>query len=591
MRFLVLFFYLATSLSVSAQVVPDPPIYPGQDRTYPFHGAAGSADTTAISKNDPSLVAWATGYQDLDYGVGVADNWKTPSKALGPAEGSAFSVVTLGRGGQITLTFAKPITDGAGFDFAVFENSFSDGFLELAWVEVSSDGVHFVRFPNLSYTYNTVGAFGATVDPTMIHGLAGKYRAGFGTPFDLSQLQVAYDAAIADTDIYFTAAYEASLETNFPFLDLSDIRYVRLIDIVGDATARDVDANVVDASGNEGAIIYDPFPTIGSAGFDLDAVAVLNQLDPTGTVQSITFPNIGNRRLADGSVTLSATATSGLPVSYVVMEGAAAVSGSILTLTGLGQVIIQATQAGDATYAPAAPLTQSFFVADELQHIFLLPVPNQTVDTVDVLIDVVSSSGLPVSLFIDSGPPDAAVTESTHLFTSGSVPGTVILRASLSSGESGGVTYAPAADVAVEFEIVAASSSKAARSFSQWQADNSITETHSFDSDQNGVSNLEEYAAGTNPKSASDRPSYLYEQPISGQDFTLELVLCARARIDLDLETSSDLSDSESWAVVIPEILSIQNNSAGARPTQTVRMRLPSNSEGKQFWRIVFKEK
>lgn len=590
MRFLVMFFHLAASLVASAQVVPDPPIYPGQDRTYPFHSAAGSADTTAISKNDPSLVAWATGYQDLSYGVGVADNWKTPSKALGPAEGSAFDIVTLGRGGQITLTFAKPITDGAGFDFAVFENSFSDGFLELAWVEVSSDGSHFVRFPNLSYTYNTVGPFGANVDPTMIHGLAGKYRAGYGTPFDLSQLQVAYDAAIADTDIYFTAAYEASLEANFPLLDLSDIRYVRLIDIVGDATARDIDGNVVDASGNEGAIIYDPFPTIGSAGFDLDAVGVLNQTDPS-VVQSITFPNIGNRRLTDGLVTLSANATSGLPVTYVVMEGPAAVSGSTLTLTGLGQVIIQATQAGDATYAPAVPLTQSFFVADELQHIFLLPVANQTVDAADVLIDVISSSGLPVSLFIDSGPPDAAVTESTHIFTSSSVPGTVILRASLSSGESGGVTYAPAADVAVEFEIVAAGSSKASRTFSEWQADNNITGTHGFDSDQNGISNLEEYAAGTNPKSASDRPSYLYEQPISGQDFTLELVLCARARIDLDLETSSDLSDAQSWAVVIPEILSIQNNSAGARPTQTVRMRLPSNSKGQQFWKIIFNEK
>ncbi|MFL2832178.1 MAG: hypothetical protein ACJ0BK_00995 [Coraliomargaritaceae bacterium] len=585
-----MFFHLAAPLVASAQVVPDPPIYPGQDRTYPFHSAAGSADTTAISKNDPSLVAWATGYQDLSYGVGVADNWKTPSKALGPAEGSAFDIVTLGRGGQITLTFAKPITDGAGFDFAVFENSFSDGFLELAWVEVSSDGSHFVRFPNLSYTYNTVGPFGANIDPTMIHGLAGKYRAGYGTPFDLSQLQVAYDAAIADTDIYFTAAYEALLEANFPFLDLSDIRYVRLIDIVGDATARDIDGNVVDASGNEGAIIYDPFPTIGSAGFDLDAVGVLNQTDPS-VVQSITFPNIGNRRLTDGLVTLSANATSGLPVTYVVMEGPAAVSGSTLTLTGLGQVIIQATQAGDVTYAPAVPLTQSFFVADELQHIFLLPVANQTVDAADVLIDVISSSGLPVSLFIDSGPPDAAVTESTHIFTSSSVPGTVILRASLSSGESGGVTYAPAADVAVEFEIVAAGSSKASRTFSEWQADNNITGTHGFDSDQNGISNLEEYAAGTNPKSASDRPSYLYEQPISGQDFTLELVLCARARIDLDLETSSDLSDAQSWAVVIPEILSIQNNSAGARPTQTVRMRLPSNSKGQQFWKFIFNEK
>jgi hypothetical protein len=584
MRFIVLFFHLAASLVASAQVVLDPPIYPGQDRTYPFHGAAGSTDTTAISKNDPSLVAWATGYQDLSYGVGVADNWKTPSKALGPAEGSAFDIVTLGRGGQITLTFAKPITDGAGFDFAVFENSFSDGFLELAWVEVSSDGSHFVRFPNLSYTYNTVGPFGATVDPTMIHGLAGKYRAGYGTPFDLSQLQVAYDAAIADTDIYFTAAYEASIEANFPFLNLSDIRYVRLIDIVGDATARDIDGNVVDASGNEGAIIYDPFPTIGSAGFDLDAVAVLNQLDPTAIVQSITFPNIGNRRLTDGLVTLSANATSGLPVTYVVMEGPAVVSGSTLTLTGLGQVIIQATQAGDATYAPAVPLSQSFFVADELQHIFIVPPSNQLVAATGVAFTAVSSSGLPVSLFVEEGPEDALVGELSHLFASGPVAGEVTLRAVQDGGIQSGITYAPADEVLVDFAIVAVNSEDAPLSFAGWQSLNGISGSASHDSDLDGQTDMEEYLAGTDPKRTDD---YVRYPLVAVEDaFVWTIRVDRRAQIDLAVESISDLSDVNGWTEWVPEVLEVVPASEVNGMCYEMRLRLPLDSQSSRFWRL-----
>ena len=79
------------------------------------------------------------------------------ASALGPADAYDFgtglpstsptTVVSLGDGGSITLTFAHPLSDGTGPDLAVFENAFNDTFLELAFVEVSSDGANFVRFP------------------------------------------------------------------------------------------------------------------------------------------------------------------------------------------------------------------------------------------------------------------------------------------------------------------------------------------------------------------------------------------------------------------------------------------------------------
>ncbi|RMF87051.1 MAG: PEP-CTERM sorting domain-containing protein [Planctomycetota bacterium] len=208
----------------------------------PYAPAAGQPGSTAIWKEDPAIVAWASGYLDYVPGTDVADSWKTPLKALGPAVGDSFDIVCLGRGGRITLTFDAPITDGPGWDFAVFENSFSDTFLELAYVEVSSNGVDFFRFENDSQTPSAVGAFGF-VDPTNIDGLAGKYRQGYGTPFDLSVL-----------------------DGVSPLLDTSAVRYVRLIDIVGDGS-------YLDTSGDA---IYDPYPTSGSAGFDLDAIGVAN---------------------------------------------------------------------------------------------------------------------------------------------------------------------------------------------------------------------------------------------------------------------------------------------------------------------------
>ncbi len=45
--------------------------------------------------------------------------------------------------------------------------------------------------------------------------------------------------------------------------------HVRLIDIVGDGSQTDT----------SGDLIYDPFPTIGSAGLDIDAVGVIHQAE------------------------------------------------------------------------------------------------------------------------------------------------------------------------------------------------------------------------------------------------------------------------------------------------------------------------
>jgi len=209
----------------------------------PFAPAAGLAGSTAVSKDSTEIQQWATGYQNYLPGSNVADQWKTPELALGQAVGDAFDIVSLGDQGVITLTFDGYITNGDGWDFAVFENGFSDTFLELAFVEVSSDGTTFFRFPSYSFTPAPVGAFGS-VDPTNIEGLAGKYRQGWGTPFDLEQL------------------------AGKSGLDVNHVSHVRIVDIQGNG----VEFDDYPAAYGGPHPIYDLYQTAISGGFDLDAV-------------------------------------------------------------------------------------------------------------------------------------------------------------------------------------------------------------------------------------------------------------------------------------------------------------------------------
>ncbi|GEM_PF-2342720 len=85
-----------------------------------------------------------------------------------------------------------------------------------------------------------------------------------------------------------------------------------------------------------------------------------------GLSQAITFPAIPNANsLVYGTspITLQATTSApGLQVIYTV-QGNAKITGSVLSITGAGPVAVTATQPGDATYAAASPVTQSFTVA------------------------------------------------------------------------------------------------------------------------------------------------------------------------------------------------------------------------------------
>lgn len=249
-----------------------------------------------VHKDSSDLVAWATGWADYAPGPGLDATWKTPDLTLGKAAADAYDVASLGPGGSITLTFARPIRNGEGWDFAVFENGLVSGesyFLELAYVEVSTNGLDFVRFDNVSLTPSPVGTYG-TLDYTLIHNLAGKYPQPYGTPFDLADL-----------------AHKIEVQTGV--VDLERVFYVRVVDIVGDGSCSESRP----PGWGDNRPVYDPFPTFGSAGFDLDAVGVRHE----GASETIRGDINGDGLLDELDVALAlqvlaGTAPSGIRPDY-----------------------------------------------------------------------------------------------------------------------------------------------------------------------------------------------------------------------------------------------------------------------------------
>jgi sugar lactone lactonase YvrE len=80
------------------------------------------------------------------------------------------------------------------------------------------------------------------------------------------------------------------------------------------------------------------------------------------STQSITFPQPTTPVLPEATTTLTATASSGLPVTYTITSGPATISGSTATYTGTGTVVITANQSGNTTYAPATPVSVTVVV-------------------------------------------------------------------------------------------------------------------------------------------------------------------------------------------------------------------------------------
>lgn len=170
--------------------------------------------------------------------------------------------------------------------------------------------------------------------------------------------------------------------------------------------------------------------------------------DANPAPQTITFPAISNQTYPYSTVTLAATASSGLPVTYAVTSGPATVSGSTLTITGPGTITVTASQAGNSSYQAAPDVSRSFDAGPAPQTITFPALSDTVYPAAPVTLAATASSGLPVAYAVVSGP--ATVSGSTLTITGS---GTITVKAS----QAGNANYLAATDVQRSFVVAAGS--------------------------------------------------------------------------------------------------------------------------------------
>lgn len=163
-----------------------------------------------------------------------------------------------------------------------------------------------------------------------------------------------------------------------------------------------------------------------ATGTDATSTSSTTNTTVAPAAQTITF-KMAPTATSGASVTLSGTSSSGLPLTYTVTSGPATVSGTTLTYTGTGTVQVMASQAGNANYTAATPVTDTVTVGG--LSAFILAV------NMDGTVSRLTGTNLtPVSIYSGGGSPTqgAAVDASGNLWSVN--PGTKVLSAFAPSG-------------------------------------------------------------------------------------------------------------------------------------------------------------
>jgi ABC-type anion transport system duplicated permease subunit len=367
-------------------------------------------------------------YGDAPFTVSATSNSTgafTYSVVSGPAT-VAGSTVTLTGAGAVVLQASEAAdtnyvaaTQTAAFTiatatptiaFAVPNHSFGDGVF------------------TVSATSNSTGAFTYTVvsGPATISGSA-VALTGTGT--------VVLQASEAADGNYLAATQNAtfSVAATSP----------TILFVVPNHTFGDAPFTVSASSKSSGAFTYSVVsgpatiagstvtligagPVVLQASQAADANYVAATQNVTFTVAAITPTisfNVPNHTYGDAPFTVSATSNSTGAFTYTVVSGSATISGSTVTLSGAGTVVLQASEAADANYANATK-TATFAVA-AITPAITFTIPNHTFGDAPFTVSASSNSTGAFGYAVVSGP--ATIAGSTVTLTG---VGTVVLSAS-----------------------------------------------------------------------------------------------------------------------------------------------------------------
>jgi hypothetical protein len=167
-----------------------------------------------------------------------------------------------------------------------------------------------------------------------------------------------------------------------------------------------------------------------------------NPFDIARGNQTIIFNPPAQMAYGDPPLDLTATTSSGLPVSYSA-SGTCSVSGSSLTANAVGTCTVTASQPGDESYYPAPSVTRSITIGKHNQTITFAPLPDQTLGEPPFGVTASASSGLPVNF---SAAGACSVSD-------GVVSLNEVGNCTITASQAGDADYNPAANVARTFAV------------------------------------------------------------------------------------------------------------------------------------------
>lgn len=272
-----------------------------------------------------------------------------------------------------------------------------------------------------------------------------------------------------------------------------------------------------------------------------------------GTPQTIDFPPPPDHTYGDAPINLTATATSGLPASFAVVSGPATLSGNILAITGVGDVTIRASQAGNLTWLPALPVEQTFTVRKAPAAVTLANL-NQTYDgAVKSITATTTPPGLQVEILYEG-----------NLVEVGSYSVTAIIMDDRYTGGASGTL--------VISQPITPLDAWRHEHFQTY--DNAANAADSADPDHDGISNLMEFALGLDPTAASVLPVSL---GIHGNllEYTYTRSKSAMTSLSYFVEYCDTLApDAWTQAGVTEQSPPLADNGV----TQTVKVTLPAGN-------------
>jgi hypothetical protein len=120
--------------------------------------------------------------------------------------------------------------------------------------------------------------------------------------------------------------------------------------------------------------------------------------------QSIDFSTTNRIEFGAPAFALSATASSGLPVTFSVVSGPGIISNNLLSVTGIGAIVVRASQVGNDLFAAAPDVDRTILIEQGHQLIQFAEIPPVRFGDAPVKLVATSSAGLSVSFELVSGP-------------------------------------------------------------------------------------------------------------------------------------------------------------------------------------------